>query len=189
VSYPWYLQSHPQAEVVALCGRRYDYARSLADRFNIHDVCADYHEFCTRPDLDAVTIVTSCVDHAKQAIAALESGKHVFCEKPMAATVADANAMVRAADASKKIHQMAFSGKYADLWLENQDAAGHLENEITDALESVENSFCDVHDLDDYLFLKALFSYALSRFDIDDLEDVFHLFSEDIERKRSPEER
>ena len=106
------LQSHPQAEVVAICGRRYDYARSIADRFNIHDVHTDYHELCTRSDLDAVTIVTSSVEHAKQAITALESGKHVFCEKPMAMTVAEAHEMVRAADASRKIHQMAFTYRY-----------------------------------------------------------------------------
>ena len=92
------LQSHPQAKVVAICGRRYDHARSLADRFNIPDVHTDYHELCARSDLDAVTIVTSSVEHAKQAITALESGKHVFCEKPMAMTVTEAHEMVRAAE-------------------------------------------------------------------------------------------
>ena len=106
------LQSHPQAKVVAICGRRYDHARSLADRFNIPAVHTDYHELCARSDLDAVTIVTSGVEHAKQAITALESGKHVFCEKPMAMTVAEAHEMVRAAEKSRKINQMAFTYRY-----------------------------------------------------------------------------
>lgn len=106
------LQSHPQAEVVAICGRRYDHVRSLADRFNIPAAYTDYHELYARPDLDAVTIVTPNIEHAKQAITALESGKHVFCEKPMAMTVTEAHEMVRAAEISRKIHQMAFTYRY-----------------------------------------------------------------------------
>ena len=106
------LQSHPQAEVVAICGRRYDHARSLADRFKIPDVHTDYHELCARPDLDAVTIVTPNIEHAKQAMAAFDSGKHVFCEKPMAMTIDEAREMVRAAEMSRKIHQVAFTYRY-----------------------------------------------------------------------------
>lgn len=106
------LQSHPQAEVVAICGRRYAHARSLADRFNVPDVYTDYHELCSRSDLDAVTIVTPNSEHAKQAMAAFESGKHVFCEKPMAINIAEAQEMVLAAERSGKIHQMAFTYRY-----------------------------------------------------------------------------
>jgi len=106
------LQSHPQAEVVAICGRRYDHVRSLADRFKIPDVHTDYHELCARSDLDALTIVTPNSEHAKQAMAAFEFGKHVFCEKPMAMNVTEAHEMVRAAEMSRKIHQMAFTYRY-----------------------------------------------------------------------------
>ena len=106
------LQSHPQAEVVAICGRRYDHVRSLADRFNIPDVHTDYHELCARSDLDAVTIVTPNIEHAKQAMAAFDVGKHVFCEKPMATTVTEALEMVRLAEMSGKVHQMAFTYRY-----------------------------------------------------------------------------
>ena len=106
------LQSHPRAEVVAICGRRYDHVRSLADRFNVPDVYMDYHELCSRSDLDAVTIVTPNSEHAKQAMAAFESGKHVFCEKPMAINIAEAREMVLTAERSGKIHQVAFTYRY-----------------------------------------------------------------------------
>lgn len=106
------LQSHPQVKVVAICGRRYDHVRSLADRFNIPDVHTDYHELCVRPDLDVITIVTPNSEHAKQANAAFDSGKHVFCEKPMATTITEAHEMVRAAESSGKVHQMAFTYRY-----------------------------------------------------------------------------
>jgi predicted dehydrogenase len=103
------LKSHPQAEVVAVCGRTYDRARALADRFAVPDVYTDYAELCRRDDLDGVTIVTPNTFHAEQAITAFKCGKHVFCEKPLGMNVADARAMLCAAEASGKVHQVAFT--------------------------------------------------------------------------------
>jgi len=106
------LQSHPQAEVRAIYGRQKDRAQHLADRFNIPIVSTDYEELVNRSDIDAVTIVTPNIFHAKQACLALTSGKHVFCEKPLATNMSDAYEMVRAAEASGKIHQVAFTYRY-----------------------------------------------------------------------------
>ncbi len=106
------LQSHPLAEVVALCGHRTKRTRTLAQRFNIPSIHTDYRELCARDDIDAVTIVTLNTEHAVQAVAALGLGKHVFCEKPLAVTVEDARKMVRAADASDKVHQLGFTYRY-----------------------------------------------------------------------------
>ena len=106
------LQSHPQAEVVALCGRRHAHARAMADRLHIPDVYTDYQELCARTDIDAVTIVTPNVLHARQTKIALTSGKHVFCEKPLAITVGEAREMVEVAEASGKIHQVGFTFRY-----------------------------------------------------------------------------
>jgi predicted dehydrogenase len=106
------LQSHPQAEVIALCGRSYVRARSLANRFSIPDVHTDYAELCRRDDLDAVTIVTPNAFHAEQAITALDQAKHVFCEKPLGMNVAEASEMVRVAERSGKVHQVAYTFRY-----------------------------------------------------------------------------
>lgn len=106
------LKSHPQAEIVALCGRTYDRTRLLADRFSVPFVYTDYTELCSRDDLDAVSIVTANAFHAEQAITALKHGKHVFCEKPLAVNVAEANEMVRAAEESGRVHQVAFTFRY-----------------------------------------------------------------------------
>ena len=106
------LQSHPAAEVVAVCGRRPGAARALADRFGIRWAMDDYHELCAHPEIDAVTIVTANVAHASQAIEALRHGKHVFCEKPLAMTVAEAREMTRVAADSGKVHQVAFTFRY-----------------------------------------------------------------------------
>lgn len=106
------LQSHPQGEVVALCGRRYDHARAMADRLGVPDVHTDYRDLCAREDVDGVTIATPNVFHAEQAIEALRQEKHVFCEKPLAIDVAEAEEIVRLAESSGKVHQVGFTFRY-----------------------------------------------------------------------------
>jgi len=106
------LQSHPQAEVVALCGSDYSRARAVADRLGIRDIYLDYEEMCARDDLDAITVASANAFHAEQAIAAFRHGKHVFCEKPLALNVEQADEMLRAANLSGKIHQVAFTFRY-----------------------------------------------------------------------------
>lgn len=106
------LQSHPEAEVVAVCGRRADRARELADRFGIRDACSDYRVLCARPDIDAVTIVTPNAYHRDQALAAFAGNKHVLCEKPLAMNVTEAKEMARAAEESGRVHQVAFTFRY-----------------------------------------------------------------------------
>jgi predicted dehydrogenase len=106
------LQSHPQADVVALCGRRHAHTLAMAERWKVPEVCTDYLELCAREDIDAVTVATPNVLHARQAIAALAAGKHVFCEKPLAMNIGEALDMVNAAVASGKVHQVAFTYRY-----------------------------------------------------------------------------
>ncbi len=106
------LLSHPAAEVVAVCGRRIDAARTLADRFAIREALDDIYELCARPDIDAITIASANVAHAEQAITALRHGKHVFCEKPLAMSAAEAREMAQLARASGKVHQVAFTFRY-----------------------------------------------------------------------------
>jgi len=106
------LQSHPEAEVVALCGRREEHARAMADRLGVPDVHTDYRELCARDDLDAVTITTPNAVHAEQAECAFAHGKHVFCEKPLGMDVAEVRRMLFAGRASGKVHQVAFTFRY-----------------------------------------------------------------------------
>lgn len=62
----------------------------------------DLHEPITRDDVDVVDICLATPMHREIAIAALEAGKHVVCEKPLAATVADAEPIVAAAQAAER---------------------------------------------------------------------------------------
>jgi len=106
------VQSHPRAEVVALCGRNAERCRAMADRLGVPEAISDYQEVVARPDIDAVTITTPNVAHHPIATAAFAAGKHVFCEKPLAMTRAEAEAMRQAAEASGRIHQVAFTFRF-----------------------------------------------------------------------------
>lgn len=106
------IESHPSAKVVMVYGRRLEAARALAERCGIESASDDFEAICADPNIDAVTIATANVAHASQAIMALKAGKHVFCEKPLAMNAAEAREMVEVAEASGKVHQVAFTFRY-----------------------------------------------------------------------------
>jgi predicted dehydrogenase len=104
--------SHPNAEISAIYGRDAEKAKSLANKFGIPQATADLEALCADPNIDAVTIASANSVHASQAIMALNYGKHVFCEKPLAMNDSEAAAMLKAAKISGKIHQVAFTFRY-----------------------------------------------------------------------------
>ena len=85
-------------EVVALSDRRPKLARMVADRFGIARTCESHEEFCADPTIDAIVQITSDDAHAPVSIDALNAGKHVYVEKPMATNLSDARRMVKAAE-------------------------------------------------------------------------------------------
>ena len=84
----------------AICGRNEDAAGDVARRFGWESVESDWQTLLDRDDIDVIDICTPGHTHAEIAIAALEAGKHVLCEKPLANSVAEAEAMAAAASAA-----------------------------------------------------------------------------------------
>ncbi|WP_226346839.1 Gfo/Idh/MocA family oxidoreductase [Agilicoccus flavus] len=78
-------------------------ARAVTD---VHDVFAD-------PDVDAVAITSSSVAHADLSVAAAEAGKAIFCEKPMAMTLAEADRVVEAVERAGVPLQVGFNRRFA----------------------------------------------------------------------------
>lgn len=81
-------------EVAALADTNVEVARRLGAGFALSEVVADYHEILDDPSIDAVHICTPNAQHFSMAKEALEAGKHVACEKPLATSVEDAQTLV-----------------------------------------------------------------------------------------------
>lgn len=103
-----YLQL-PKVEVLALAGLEKERLAQLGQAYNVPHLHEDYRELVARDDLDIVSVCTPNYLHAPVAIAALESGKHVLCEKPLARSGEEAQTMVQAAAAAKRVLQVAFN--------------------------------------------------------------------------------
>lgn len=89
-------QENPGAQIVGFFDMDAAQARASADRFGgrVYDSAA---QLLADPAIQAVSVNVANVAHAEVSIAALEAGKHVLCEKPMAVTRAECEAMVAAA--------------------------------------------------------------------------------------------
>lgn len=83
-----------------LVGRHGDAVAAAAQKWGWAESATDWRTLLERDDIDIIDIVTPGDSHAEIAIAALEAGKHVICEKPMSNTVAEAEAMTAAAEAA-----------------------------------------------------------------------------------------
>jgi len=90
------LQKKGLAEVAALCGREKHRQRARQD-FAIPNFETDYAALLARPDVDLVVILTPMPEHGCMAKAALQAGKHVLVEKPMAVTLQEAAELVELA--------------------------------------------------------------------------------------------
>ena len=99
----------PRAEVVALAGLDTDRCQQLAKRFDVPHTYGDYSELLVHPNIDAVSVVVPNHLHLPVTLAALEAGKHVLVEKPLARTVAEGEQMVEAAREVGKVLAIAFN--------------------------------------------------------------------------------
>ncbi|MFI5569464.1 Gfo/Idh/MocA family protein [Streptomyces sp. NPDC051740] len=97
-------------ELAVICGRDADAVRAAADRHGWAETETDWRALVERDDVDLVDICTPGDSHAEIALAALAAGKHVLCEKPLANTVAEAEAMTRAAEEAAARGQLAMVG-------------------------------------------------------------------------------
>ena len=87
-----------EPEMTVVVGRNAEAVAAAAHKWGWAESATDWREVIARDDIDVVDIVTPGDSHAEIAIAALEAGKHVLCEKPLANRVAEAEAMAEAAE-------------------------------------------------------------------------------------------
>ena len=106
----------PHLELAALCTRTPERLKALSQKFGVKKTATDYRALLADPEIDAVSIVTVWDQHTEPAVAALQAGKHVFLEKPMASTVEDCCTIIGASTKSKGIllvgHICRFNPRY-----------------------------------------------------------------------------
>lgn len=90
------LLKREDVRITMLCDLDTAKAEKAKEELSLSDavVCADYKEVCTSPDIDAVHVCTANPSHYEITMLALNNGKHVYCEKPMALTYKEAKEMV-----------------------------------------------------------------------------------------------
>ena len=93
----------PIVRRVMLCEVEEGLARRKADEFGFESSTDDWRALIADPGVEVVSITTPNALHAPMAIAALEAGKHVWCEKPMAPSLEEAERMAAAARASGRV--------------------------------------------------------------------------------------
>jgi predicted dehydrogenase len=92
--------------------------KSYALRFGANYCSTDYEQILRDNDINAVVIVSRNQHHARQTIAALEAGKHVFVEKPMAITEQECIALADAQRSSGKLLTVGFNRRFAPYYVE-----------------------------------------------------------------------
>lgn len=100
------------AEVVAVCDVKPEKAKALAVKYGIDKVFENYLDLINMPGLDAVDICTPNYLHSTIAVEALNHGLHVFCEKPDAISVAEAEKMKAAAEKNGKVLMVMRNNRY-----------------------------------------------------------------------------
>lgn len=108
-------QASPHAEVVAGADISHEALDSWSSQWNVTKTYSNPADLIADPDIDIVDVVTPNMYHTDLTVAALEAGKHVICEKPLAPTPEDIDKMIAAREASGKMLMTAqhfrFSGK------------------------------------------------------------------------------
>lgn len=112
------LQQSPGAVVTAICSAQRERAEAVAQQYGVAHATTDYRDLL-KADVDAVVVTTPPTLHRVMTLDAIAAGKHVLCEKPLAANLAEAREMRDAAEAAGIVHminhQTRFGATYAEM--------------------------------------------------------------------------
>ena len=127
------IQGAARCEVAALASRDGRRAEAAAGRLGIPRAFGSYDELLADPDIDAVYNPLPNHLHAPLTIAALEAGKHVLCEKPIALSSAEAREMAAAGERTGRVLVEAFMYRLHPAWVTARDlvAAGRIGEILT----------------------------------------------------------
>lgn len=106
------IKSHPQADLVAICGRNQARAQEMAGKYQVLQVYADYRQMIEQAVLDAVVIATPDDLHYEMTMQALNAELHVLCDKPLALNAQQAWEMAEKAQAVGVKHMVLYTYRW-----------------------------------------------------------------------------
>jgi len=110
---PMFFPNVPKPVMTTICGRHEPSVRAAAEQFGWASYVTDWRELVRRDDIDLVDINAPSDAHKEIALEAAAAGKHLFCEKPLALTLADAREMLAAAEQAGVKHMIGFNYRFA----------------------------------------------------------------------------
>lgn len=128
-----------EVSVTALAARDVDKARGFARRYNIPRVHTSYADLIADPEIDAIYNPLPNSHHGLWSIRAMQAGKDVLCEKPLAANMAEAQQMAQVAQSEGRVLMEAFHYRYHPLMTR---ALAILQTGELGAIRHIEASFC-----------------------------------------------
>jgi predicted dehydrogenase len=96
-----------------ICGIGEDELKKAAEKFAWQEYDESWENLVKRKDIDIIDIAAPSNVHKEIALAAANEGKHIFCEKPLALTLADARKMLESVEKNKIVHQIGFNYRFA----------------------------------------------------------------------------
>ncbi len=121
-------QSLPGCEVAVIADISREAAEKLAEEFGVKGVCTDYRDILNDASIDAITICTPTFTHKEIVLAAIQSNKHIFCEKPVAMNAAEVREMKAALEGTSKVFQFGMVRRYSSeiSWLKQYIDSGKM---------------------------------------------------------------
>lgn len=108
-------------EIAVVCDIDEQRAKAAQQRAGSASYSTDYNEVIARDDIDIIDVCIPTYLHADATIKAARAGKHVFCEKPMAMRLQDAEAMIEECDKAGVKLGLGFVRRFDNLWLKMAD--------------------------------------------------------------------
>jgi len=118
------IEALPDFELTAVATAHRETADQAARAFNAEFAFDDYRELIACPDVDVVAVVVRVPHHHQMTLAALDAGKHVFCEWPLGANLAEAEEMAERARASGLQHMVGLQGRAEPMYVTLQRLVG-----------------------------------------------------------------
>lgn len=110
------LLNHPNIQLLMLCSRSLEPARQCRQQFGCWsaELTQDPEKVFCHPDVDLVVIASPTGTHEEYAVRAMDAGKHVLCEKPMASSAAGARRMLEASRRNNRLLHISYQNRYTD---------------------------------------------------------------------------